>query len=307
MSTALAVRPFKETQQIADAFAKSGYFRDATDVAKAIVKVMAGEELGLGPLQAMTGIHVIQGKPAIGAAILGGLVKRHPRYDYQVVTLTDDECELEFFQDGKSVGKSTFTMADARKAGVTGKDTWKNYPRNMLFARALSNGVRWYCPDVTMTTVYTPEELGAEVNEEGDVIDVTPVEKPAPSVNGAKPEPRKTAPAKPETAVAPEDAPEHWTPLIEACTTLEECGELWATKLSPWIQTGGDNGPHRKNTAAKFWSRVGTIAKALIPDMHREELPSLLDDPLLQSAPPTVRTRLEQLVAEAVLELEKVA
>jgi hypothetical protein len=42
----------------------------------------------------------------------------------------------------------------------------------MLFARAMSNGVRWYCPDVTNgNAVYTPEELGAEVDEDGNVID----------------------------------------------------------------------------------------------------------------------------------------
>jgi hypothetical protein len=34
------------------------------------------------------------------------------------------------------------------------------FPRNMLFARAMSNGVKWYCPDVTSgVTVYSEGEI----------------------------------------------------------------------------------------------------------------------------------------------------
>jgi hypothetical protein len=54
----------------------------------------------------------------------------------------------------------------------------------MLFARAMSNGVRWYCPDVfSGAPTYTPEELGADVTESGDVIPGSFVEattRPAP-------------------------------------------------------------------------------------------------------------------------------
>jgi len=47
----------------------------------------------------------------------------------------------------------------------------------MLFARAMSNGVRWYCPDVMNgSAVYTPEELGADVDQDGNVINVPVVE-----------------------------------------------------------------------------------------------------------------------------------
>ncbi len=61
-------------------------------------------------------------------------------------------------------------MDDAKKAGLSGKDVWKKYPRNMLFYRALTSGVRLYCPDVTGgVVVYTAEEIGAESNEFGEV------------------------------------------------------------------------------------------------------------------------------------------
>jgi hypothetical protein len=54
---------------------------------------------------------------------------------------------------------------------------WKKYTRNMLFSRAMSNGCRWYCAGVFgVGTVYTPEELGADVDADGDpVAAVAPV------------------------------------------------------------------------------------------------------------------------------------
>ncbi len=40
----------------------------------------------------------------------------------------------------------------------------------MLFARALSNGVKLFCPELSACPIYIPEELGADVNEEGAII-----------------------------------------------------------------------------------------------------------------------------------------
>jgi hypothetical protein len=173
-----------EMQTIGSLFAKSGYFEDAKGEAQAIVKVMIGRELGVPPFAAMSGIHIIKGKPGIGAGLLASLVRQSGRYDYRVVELTEQRCEILFTRRAgdrwEDAGRSEFTRADAEKAqsgvgGMLGK-----YPRNMLFARALSNGVRWYCPDVTSGPVYTPEELGAVVDEQDRVIDATAVEVPAP-------------------------------------------------------------------------------------------------------------------------------
>jgi recombinational DNA repair protein RecT len=58
-------------------------------------------------------------------------------------------------------------MKDAKAAGLDGKDVWKKYPRNMLFGRAMTNGCRWYCPDIFGgKSVYTPEELNADFSLE---------------------------------------------------------------------------------------------------------------------------------------------
>ena len=79
------------------------------------------------------------------------------------------------FRSGReSLGVSTFTAADARKAQT---QNMGKFPRNMLHARALTNGCRWYCPDVFGGPIYTPDELGAEVDEDGQPVSA---ETPAP-------------------------------------------------------------------------------------------------------------------------------
>lgn len=174
--TALAIRKteiinsFSDLERAATAMARSGYFQDSREQAQAIVKILAGQEMGFGPFASMTGVHIIQGRPAIGANLMAAAVKSSGRYNYRVVEMTDKVCSIKFFEGKEEIGVSTFTIEDARKAGTKNLD---KFPRNMLFARAMSNGVRWYCPDVfNGSAVYTPEELGANVNEDGDVIDV---------------------------------------------------------------------------------------------------------------------------------------
>ena len=44
------------------------------------------------------------------------------------------------------------------------------FARNMLYARCLTNGARWYCPDVYAGGIYTPEEMGAIVDGDGEVL-----------------------------------------------------------------------------------------------------------------------------------------
>lgn len=166
-----------EVMQLGDVFRASGYFKDAPDQAKAVVKILYGRELGFSPVASMMGIHIIEGKPALSSNLMAAMVKRSGRYDYRVTQNDDKECVLTFTEKGEVSGTSSFSMADAKRAGCDTKSTWAKYPRNMMFARALSNGVRMYCPDLSAAPIYVPEELGAEVNEDGDVT-AHPIEKP---------------------------------------------------------------------------------------------------------------------------------
>ena len=167
-----------ELKRLGTMLAMSGYFDTPREqniaVAQMCVKVMAGRELGFGPFASVNGIHVIKGKPAVSANLMAAAVKANPRYDYRVRQMDNEAARIEFFEivDGKreSLGISEFTRADAKAAGTQNMD---KFGRNMMFARAMSNGVKWYAPDVfNGSMVYVPEELGASVDGDGNVIDV---------------------------------------------------------------------------------------------------------------------------------------
>ena len=161
--------PLNEIMSIGKAFAESGMFADTKSAAQAIVKIQAGQEIGIPPFAAMTGIHIIQGKPAIGAGLMAARVKGSGKYDYQVIEQTEKVCSIDFYQGKKMIGNSTFTAEDAKKAQTKNMD---KFPKNMLFARAMSNGIKWFTPDVFAGPVYTPEELGSTVITEDTTAEV---------------------------------------------------------------------------------------------------------------------------------------
>ena len=150
------VKSAADALTIGETFFKSGMFADIKSAQQAVVKIMAGSEMGISPFAAMSGIHIIQGKPTIGAGLMAARVKGFGKYDYKVLEHSDKICSIEYFQNGKSLGVSTFTIEDARKAGTKNLD---KFPKNMLFARAMSNGVKWYTPDIYENPVYVPEEM----------------------------------------------------------------------------------------------------------------------------------------------------
>jgi hypothetical protein len=141
--------------------ARSGMFKDAKQADQAFAKLIFGRDLRLSATQAMTDIHIIEGKPEMSANLQAAKVRSSERYEYRVVDLTNERCEIAFTLDGEElVPNSVFTMEDAKTAGLTNKPPWKNYPRNMLFARAMSNGVAFHCPDVMNgIRVYAEGEL----------------------------------------------------------------------------------------------------------------------------------------------------
>jgi hypothetical protein len=152
-----------EVNGVAKVFKESGYFADVKSEAQAAVKVMAGQELGIPPFASMNGVYIVKGKTVLSATLMAGLIKKSGRYNYKTIKHTDTECELELYEKWdtawEKIGVSTFTIADATKAGLTGNPVWKSYPRNMLFARAVSNAARWFCSDVFNGPVYVEGEL----------------------------------------------------------------------------------------------------------------------------------------------------
>lgn len=165
----------KHMQTYAQVFKKSGYFKGVVDEWQGIVKIMAGQELGLTPFTAMKGINIIDGKPELSAGLMGTLIKRSGKYDYRVSDWSTKGCTITILQDGKEVGSATFDEADASAAGLLNKDNWRKNPKAMYFARAISYAARTYCPDALGGgNVYVEGEISGDGKEEAVVVDPDP-------------------------------------------------------------------------------------------------------------------------------------
>jgi hypothetical protein len=149
-----------------------------------------GEMLGLAPMAAITGVHVIKGKPTASAGLISALVRRaghklRVKGDGKSAT-----CQIVRADDPDFTFEVTWTLKrnndgnpSAEEAGLTGKDTWRNYPAAMLKSRVITQCARDACEEALFGLHYTPEELGAEVDEDGIVIGRDPF-RPVPSAEG---------------------------------------------------------------------------------------------------------------------------
>lgn len=230
-------------QRLGSILAASGYFADARDMAQAAVKVMAGQELGVPPLASMMGINIIKGKVALGAHLIASQIRRNG-YDFRFKRHDNTGCVLEFLSKpddkGKraALGESSFTEEDAKAAGCF-SEMYKKYPRNMYYSRAVSNGAKWYTPEIFGgAPVYTPEELGAQVDSEGEMIHPEPPPAGRSARSGTEKlkaennvrdwkldEVKKDESAKPQTAATP--APAHAATAAQQEIVPPGVSEMW--------------------------------------------------------------------------------
>ena len=153
--------------RIASDLHKSRLFKTGS-VEQALAVILMGRELGIGPTTALSNIVIAAGKPTLGAALVGALIQKSGKYGYTVTEMSDTSVSVEFFeklanyngQGVRNLGTSTFTLQDAQRARLAQSQTWQQYPRNLLLARAITNGARWYCPEVFGGAIYDPDELG---------------------------------------------------------------------------------------------------------------------------------------------------
>lgn len=114
--------------------------------------VLTGAELGLAPMQAVRGIHIISGKVSLSADLMGALVKRSQVCEYlQLVESTDAIATYRTKRKGEP-GETTisFTIEQAKAAGLLHGDNWKKYPAAMLRARCLAAICRAVYPDLCL-------------------------------------------------------------------------------------------------------------------------------------------------------------
>ena len=163
-------KEIEEMGCLADVFTKSGVFPDVKSQAQGIVKIMCGKELGLTPFQSLGGLYFVNGRIGIQANICSGLIRKSKRYDYTVIKLTAETCEIDFFDistptEPKLLGRSIFGKTEAARAGLINKDNYKNYPDSMYFARAISQGAKRYTPDALMgySTIEELQDVETEI------------------------------------------------------------------------------------------------------------------------------------------------
>ena len=154
MSTALV--PVADIEKMAVAIAKSKMFGMKTaDEAFALMLIAQAE--GMHPAIAARDYHVIQGRPTLKAdAMLARFQNAGGKVQWDVYT--DAEVTGTFSHPSGGSLKLTWTFAQAKSIGLTGKDNWKYYPRAMLRARCISEGIRTVYPGCVVGT-YTAEEL----------------------------------------------------------------------------------------------------------------------------------------------------
>ena len=131
---------------VASVFRASGMFPDIQSEAAAATKIIIGRGLGIADFDAMSGLHIIKGKAVLASNLMAAAIKRSGKYDYRVVRSDDEVCEIDFYSGGQKIGSSSFSMEDAKNAGLGG-DNWRKYKRAMLFARCISAGYKTHCPD----------------------------------------------------------------------------------------------------------------------------------------------------------------
>ena len=138
---------------------------------------IAGQPFGWDVTMSMRSFHIIEGTPSLKPEIQLALVRQAGHS----VTVEKSSVDLVVINgkrsDTNDIATASYSIEDAKRAGLLGKGNWKTYPEDMLFARAVSRLCRRLFQDCLLGCAYTPEELGAQTNPEGDVIAVTPVKE----------------------------------------------------------------------------------------------------------------------------------
>lgn len=166
--------------------------------------ILYGDELGLGPMQSLNSIHVIEGKPSMAPELMRALVAR-AGHRLDVKLASNDKVVLWGKRaDNDSEATVEWSMKDAQQAGLAGRGAWKTYPRAMLLARATSELCRMIFADVVAGLSYTPEEASSIAGVEWTDTPVDPLQTAiAPVLTAAPP---TTAPnAEPQQVVVEAD------------------------------------------------------------------------------------------------------
>lgn len=254
-NTSLAIMPMADKLALAKHIVESRMF-GFKNVAEVVTLSAVAEAQGKHPATVCMEYHVIQGRPALKA---DAMLDRFQRAGgtIQWTERTDKACSAKFTHPQGGSLEVRWTLDDAKRAGLLGgKSNWTQYPRQMLSARVVSEGVRAVFPGV-LGGFYTPEEVSqfepakAQPNYEPaprltDVPEV--IEADAVLVDPPMPEPapRASKPApirKPQPVAQPLQAADYETVTLKRVarkTGTSAKGKDW-TRWGALIDRNGND------------------------------------------------------------------
>jgi len=160
----------------------AAYRRKGADI---VAAGLAGRTYGWDVMTSMRQFHVIEGTASLRPESMLGLV-RQAGHSVTVEIHPDGAVAHGTRADTGDEHSASFTMDDAGAAGLADKRNWKQYRDAMLTWRAVAKLCRVLFPDVVLGAGYVPEELGADVTAEGELIEAEVVGDDLMSVAAAK-------------------------------------------------------------------------------------------------------------------------
>jgi hypothetical protein len=127
-------------------------------------------ELGLSPLQAVEGMSVINNRVGIMGDLALAMVEASGQLEQKRVEYSGEgdslECKVTLQRKGRQAQTYSFSVKEARAAGIYDRSpTWRNYPRRMVYYRALGFGLRDEFADVLKGTKTVEELMDYPVEE----------------------------------------------------------------------------------------------------------------------------------------------
>lgn len=174
----LKINTYKELATIA---IRSGCYGQMS-IDQATNVMLSAADLGVSPMKALNGgFHVIKGKITMAGHLISDRI-RSAGHSIKVIEHTRQKCVIiGVRKDNADSYKSEFDMEDANLAGLLSSPTWKSYPKDMLYNRAIARLGRVLFSDV-VGACYSEDEgndiagIPAEERscEDPDVITILP-------------------------------------------------------------------------------------------------------------------------------------
>ena len=160
----------------------AAYRRKGADI---VAAGLAGRAYGWDVMTSMRQFHVIEGTASLRPESMLGLV-RQAGHSVTVEIHPDGAVAHGTRADTGDEHSASFTMDDAGAAGLADKRNWKQYRDAMLTWRAVAKLCRVLFPDGVLGAGYVPEELGADVTAEGELVEAEVIGDDLMSVSEAK-------------------------------------------------------------------------------------------------------------------------